>query len=949
MMQVVPRLAAGIGLALALQCAGLAGEPPVRFTAPDAPLPARFARPPARDRILKIIHPWPDDAPAQDQLRERLLDQGFGGVVCNVAFDQYLESEPKWQAFVRAVTAAKADGMELWLYDERGYPSGNAGGLVLRDHPEWQARGLIVTDREVGPGPVVLDLPPGRLVLAAAYPIGGQTTASGPIDIKNQAEGTTLSWTAPAGRWQVLVITENPLHEGTHADGNLWQKMPYINLLEPGPTARFLELTHGGYAAHLGPDLGKFFGATFTDEPSLMSWFLKRMPYRPLPWSSQIAAEFKRRRGYDLEPILPDLVLDTTAMPQPADAGVSADTANGRRARHRHDFWLTVGELVSENFFGQIQVWCREHGLPSGGHLLAEESVLDHVPLYGDFFRCVRRLDAPSIDCLTSVPADVPWHVARLVASAAELEGRTTVMCETSDHSQVWRPAGDKRPKRIVTEAEIRGTCNRLLLGGVNTITSYYSWTDIADDALRRINEWVGRCATALHGGHQVPDVAVVYPAESLWTRFIPAQHWASASPQANRIGELYRTALDGLFEARRELTVVDSRTLADARVEAGALIHGPLRWRVVVLPGVDTLPERAWTNLARFAESGGVVIALGSRPLNSEREFPSAPVAALGRTLFGEGTAPGIRTNAAGGGGVFLPQGFEALLVPTLKRVLGADVDLSGPSDVMRLTHRRIDGQDVWFLANDSATNWAGEVRIRGAGRTERLDPASGAIVRFDPIAGSRIELGPYGAQLFRSETARLAARLPLQPDALPTLEWRLLPTGEPMVSRGEFVREEFGPMPAGGTGDKASWRASARLVKGGVDTFLFVRFPRSPGEGLAANDRVAIETQVPAGQRTANQLLVILAEEGGADYLATTPRSLGAPGLEQTVIPLSRFRLAGWSKDADGHLSPERVTEIRVGWGGYIGTENEQVEFSVARPQAVRVHPTQSDRSPN
>ena len=62
----------------------------------------------------------------------QLQAQGFGGVVCNVSFDQYLESEAKWEAFTRAVNEAKKAGMALWLYDERGYPSGNAGGITLR-------------------------------------------------------------------------------------------------------------------------------------------------------------------------------------------------------------------------------------------------------------------------------------------------------------------------------------------------------------------------------------------------------------------------------------------------------------------------------------------------------------------------------------------------------------------------------------------------------------------------------------------------------------------------------------------------------------------------------------------------------------------------------------------------------------------------------------------------
>jgi hypothetical protein len=67
----------------------------------------------------------------------------------------------------------------------------------------------------------------------------------------------------------------------------------------------------------------------------------------------------------------------------------------------------------------------------------------------------------------------VPWFIAQLASSAAELENKSVVMCETSDHSQRYRPQGDTRPVRTVSEPEIRGTCNRLIRSGVNAITSY--------------------------------------------------------------------------------------------------------------------------------------------------------------------------------------------------------------------------------------------------------------------------------------------------------------------------------------------------------------------------------------------------------------------------------------------------------------------------------------------
>jgi hypothetical protein len=32
---------------------------------------------------------------------------------------------------------------------------------------------------------------------------------------------------------------------------------------------------------------------------------------------------------------------------------------------------------------------------------------------------------------------------------------------------------------------------------------------------------------------------------------------------------------------------------------------------------------------------------------------------------------------------------------------------------------------------------------------------------------------------------------------------------------------------------------------------------------------------------------------------------------------------------------LDAKRVSDIRIGWGGYLGSEGEAVEFSVALPQ--------------
>lgn len=896
----------------------------------DGALAQRFADPPARSRILKIIHNWPDASPAQDELIRQLTRQGFGGVVCNVSFDDYLISETKWRSFQRAVAEAKKADWALWLYDERGYPSGNAGGIVLRGHPEWEASGLLIANVATDGSVVTLAIPPGRLFLASAFPDReGRIDPTQKVDLAMQIRDGRLTWQPPPGHWQVLIVTQDRLYEGTHAVSNLSDKIPYVNLLMPEPTRRFLAVTHQAYADRLGSDLGQKFMSTFTDEPSLMSVFMKPMPYRVLPWAPNLPVEFRSRRGYPLEPIVADLVLD---------AG-----ATGRK--HRYDFWLTIGELISENYFGQIQDWCRAHGLRSGGHLLMEESLAAHVPFYGDFFRCARRLDAPSIDCLSSLPPEVPWFIARLLASAAELEGKTVVMSETSDHSQRYRPPGDARPVREVTEAEIRGTCNRLILGGVNCITSYYSFAGLSDETLRRLNAWVGRCCTMLTGGHRVADIALVYPIPSIWPRFVPSHQWTSEAHHATKVDSIYRAAMGSLYSSRREFTIVDARAIGEAKVVNGTMVHGDLQWHVIVLPDVDTLPMAAWENLARFVREGGVLVALGALPVNSESEFPCPRVQAVCREIFGTtANQPTAFANAAGGGGIVLPAGSEGLLPIALKGVLAPEVSLVDTRAPVRTTHRRIDRHDVYFVINDSPKSWKGQIDFAASGGIEQWDPASG---KTNSLASERpitLALDPYGATFVRFSEPPLPPRHPLKTGPLPNLLIKPLPLVQPTTAHGEFVTAELNRVPSPGCPDEPRFKADARLTRAKVDTHLFARFHFDKPINLGAADCLVVDTWIPEGQKTHNEILLILHDESGGDFLASSGRSLGSPGCERSFVPLDQFQHADWSHGADGVFDPTRITDVSIGWGGYLGFEGERVRFQVSSPQLGLIAAQQS-----
>jgi len=346
------------------------------------------------------------------------------------------------------------------------------------------------------------------------------------------------------------------------------------------------------------------------------------------------------------------------------------------------------------------------------------------------------------------------------------------------------------------------------------------------------------------------------------------------------------------------------------------------------------------------------VVIALGALPANSENEFPSARVGGLAQEMFGQ--SPGgvslerkVRScaNARGGAGIFLPFGLEALLPSILDGLLEPDLKIAAKHSPIRFTHRRFEHHEVYFVVNDSATPWSGQVEFAaGTGDPsrapgERWNPATGRMEETLISNTVRLGLESYGAAFVRFPAARVAQRRAFKHGSMPAISLHPLPQTEPTAPHGEFVRAELSRDEAHATNDAPAWRASAVLTKDKVDTHLFTQFHYAQPLDLSQAAFLSVETRVPEGQSAVNQILVILHEQNGGDFIADTGRSLAAPGLERSFVAFDLFKLAGWSRDPDGVLDLKKVNEIRIGWGGYLGNQGERVEFSVASPQVGRV----------
>ena len=524
-------------------------------------LPEQWLRdwtdPPVGCRPLQIVHGVPPRQANPEAMRQ-LKELGLGGIVCNVSFSEYLRSEAHWRTMVQAVESCKQVGLRVWIYDEDGYPSGAAGGLVLEGHPEFEALALTHDSSRSEP-----------FALRAAY-------------------------------------------EHTHASNNYYAARRYPNLIDAGAVERFIETTHEAYYARLRGHFGTTIEALFTDEPSLMAVNIGPLPesvrtkvrvadpldpnVRPLasvPWVADLPALYEQRYGQDLMAVRKNLF--------------EGDSAEDREVRVR--YWSLVSELLAERYYGKIRAWAGEHGVASSGHILWEEMVVHHPALEGNSLKVLGRMNIPGLDLLTAWPEAVVhsgWMTATLPASAALLSGGRRVMTEVSDFSETM--AG-KPPASV---ADMCATAAWQAALGVTEFTLYYNRQQRTPDQYRAYGAFVGRLNALLREARPAPRVLLYYPIVDVWAEYKPIAEKLTAesqSPRLRRIAASFMELGQRMTRGQVSFVLADQEVLASARLEGDGLCIGEQRFSTVVLPTEVALPADAAGVLERFAAGGGRVV----------------------------------------------------------------------------------------------------------------------------------------------------------------------------------------------------------------------------------------------------------------------------------------------------------------------------------------------------
>ncbi|MGD0340183.1 MAG: glycosyl hydrolase [Bacteroidales bacterium] len=486
---------------------------------------------------------------------------------------EYLSDE--WfELFKYTVDKGKELGMNIWIYDENSYPSGFAGGHVPDQMPESynQGQGLKMVKFETLPDTA------GKYYICLKEENGKYINITSTI--KNE-KGKT-------GKYFLFYKTYN-------GKSDWYGGFSYVDLLYPGVTQKFIEVTMSGYEKYIGAEFGKTVPGVFTDEPQINS-------PGGIRWTPDLFDVFRKKWHYDLETNLPSLCEEV-----------------GDWKMVRHNYTQTLLQLFVDRWAKPKYLYCEKNELKFTGHYWEHEwpsmrPGADNMAMYAWH-------QQPAIDMLfnqfndSSVNAQFGnTRSVKELASVANQTGRQRKLSETYGGSG-WE----------LTFADMKRLGDWEYVLGINFMNQHLSHISLAGarkydypltftyhepwwNDYKFINDHYARLSMALSAGRQVNDILILEPTTSSWLY----DSYTNPDPKAHKIGQVFQDFITRLEKSQVEYDLGSENILKDrGSVSKGKMIVGQCSYSTVVLPPmIENLDMATLRLIEKFVGQGGKLIA---------------------------------------------------------------------------------------------------------------------------------------------------------------------------------------------------------------------------------------------------------------------------------------------------------------------------------------------------
>lgn len=640
-----------------------------------------------------------------------MIQKGMGGYFMHSRVG--LESEylgKEWMDSIQAcVEQAKEDGAFAWLYDEDRWPSGAGGGLVTRGIKENGAKGISIrfyNERN----------PESEILYTYAAEITDQSIKN--IRLLNEGEKKTENEKYIHIRLDYLPPTE------------WFNNTPPADNINKETVKKFIETSYEPYKKRFGDEFGKTIPGMFTDEPNIASSVYEYDDDDArLPFTYEFPEFFLKKRGYEIEKILPYLFMEH-------DESKAA----------KHDYFRTLGEMFAMNFSKQLYDWCEQNNLLFTGHWLAENTMGSYILLSGGIMLNYLYQHIPGIDMLRD--QTIEYMTIKACTSVANQTGRNRTLTETygvsgwqfSFEGQKW--IGDYQYIQGInlrcqhlTWYSMKGCRKRDYPPVFNYQTSWWKYNNTVEEYFARIGALTSK-------GKVLRDTLMIHPLATAWIN-ADIQHddkqLVNMQIKGNEMGYKLNDYTKSMMSAHIDFDYGDEDIMAligsvlDNKLKIGQVEYST----VVIPPGTATLYETTVKLLLKFMEAGGKVICQ-----NAEIEYIEGRSNILTDTLLDHGNF--ITTNSI------------SETTGRLKRYVSVKLHGGSEAEEVFCMVRDMGDSIMLFMTNNNIdSGYKTTVLLEGTGCLEEWDPLTGGIENtpykaLDGAVEFACDFGPCDSKIF-------------------------------------------------------------------------------------------------------------------------------------------------------------------------------------------------------
>lgn len=670
-----------------------------------------FADPPSEYRSAPLWD-WNEHISEEgiDFQMKEFKKAGIGGVFVHPRpglLTDYL-SEDWFHLFDYTVQKGKELGMKVWIYDENSYPSGFAGGHVPAEMPDSYQHGTGLSME------IMLEL---NGAFSDTIAVVLKKTDIGFIDVTTNIE-------EEKGQQGTYYIFKK-----TYPDKSAWYGgFSYVDLLYPGVTEKFLDVTMTkGYEKN-SADFGQTLLGVFTDEPNLEAAMSRGSLMR---WTPDLWDAFQQRWGYDLKVNLPSLVEE-----------------NGNWKKVRHDYYELLVELFVDRWAKPWSKYCDEKGLVWTGHYWEHgwpepTDGMDEAAFYiwhqmPGVDMLGNRLDSAGLGGQFGNDRAV-----RELLSAANQAGRTRTLSETY--------GGGGWEMNFETQKRLADWQGVLGVNFVNQHLSYYSLNGVRKfdyppsfsyhepwwEHYKLLGDYIGRISMAMSSGQQINTTLMLQPNTTAWMYFSRKDK----NPAINTIKKGFKNFVYQMEQHHIEYDLGSESVLKEiGSVEGKTLRVGKRDYSLVVIPAeMENIDQKTFELLQEYLEKGGKVLSF-----NKNIALVDGTESTLVTELAGKYPANWIVS--------------ENLNDVAALKLLGRDefkMDDQTQNGMLYHQRRILDDGQLLFVVNSHLSKTAAaEITVEGKYVT-KLDLVSGKIYSYpaETEGGKvtfQIELDPVGSALF-------------------------------------------------------------------------------------------------------------------------------------------------------------------------------------------------------